>query len=69
MDDKKTYAPHMRNYFEQRPKDIRSYSEYDYTPMPDPVVDPIVSNNIATWEFDYTYNGDDDVFKTSKYLN
>ncbi|MCR3758798.1 hypothetical protein KYB31_07290 [Clostridium felsineum] len=61
----KTYAPHMRDYFDQDPKEVKSYSEYDSTMLPDPVVDPIVCNNIATWEFDYTYNGNDDIFKTS----
>lgn len=55
----------MRDYFDQDPKEVKSYSEYDSTMLPDPVVDPIVCNNIATWEFDYTYNGNDDIFKTS----
>lgn len=61
MKSKKIYAPHMRNYFEQKPHNIRSYSEKDHTELPDPVVDPIVSNNISYSEFDYTYNGGDDV--------
>jgi hypothetical protein len=55
--DKKTrnpYLPNERGYFEQKPMRIKSYSEKDYTELPDPVRDPIVCNNIAWQEFDYT---------------
>ncbi len=52
--DKKPYLPHERGYFEQKPKIIKSYSQSDYTKLPDPVRDPIVSNNISCVEFDYT---------------
>ncbi|MGH4118285.1 hypothetical protein [Clostridium sp.] len=54
-----TYAPHERDFFDIEPREIRSYSETkdDYTILPDPVTDPIVSNNISYVEFDYTYNG------------
>lgn len=51
---KPVYAPKDRGYFEQRPHKIRAYSDKDYTKLPDPVRDPIVANNIATAEFDYT---------------
>lgn len=53
------YAPHRRGYFEQKPRVIKSYSARDYTILPDPVTDPIVSNNISNVEFDYTYDGGD----------
>jgi hypothetical protein len=58
-----TYAPHERDFFEIEPRDIRSYSETknDFTPLPDPVTDPIVSNNISNVEFDYTYNGGQEI--------
>ncbi|WP_234123432.1 hypothetical protein [Clostridium hydrogenum] len=59
--DKTAYAPNKRDYFEQKPKVIKSYSKYDCTKLPDPVRDPIVSNNISSMEFDYTYNRDDDL--------
>ena len=54
--NKKPYLPHERDQMEQEPKTIKSYSqtEGDYTELPDPVRDPIVSNNIAYQEFDYT---------------
>lgn len=56
-----SYAPNKRDFFEQKPKLIKSYSKYDYTKLPDPVRDPIVSNNISSMEFDYTYNKDEDI--------
>lgn len=54
-----TYAPYERDFFDIEPREIKSYSETkdDFTPLPDPVTDPIVSNNISNVEFDYTYNG------------
>lgn len=58
---KKIYGPHERGYLEEKPKQIKSYSKFDYTPLPDPVTDPIISNDISTAEFDYTYNGGDDI--------
>ncbi len=56
MDKKieKPYLPNERGYFDEKPKIIKSYSEKDSTELPDPVTDPIVSNNIACPEFDYT---------------
>lgn len=62
MENKKKalYLPKERDFFEQEPKEIRAYSEKDSIKLPDPVEDPIVANNIATWEFDYTYGGIDD---------
>lgn len=51
------YLPHERDYLEQPPQDIKSCSNTNKkscTPLPDPVRDPIVSNNIAYQEFDYT---------------
>ena len=58
---KKGYAPHNRGYFEQRPQQIKSYSAKDYILLPDPVRDPIVSNNISNVEFDYTYDKGDQI--------
>lgn len=55
------YAPHKRGYFEQRPQQIKSYSAKDYILLPDPVRDPIVSNNISNVEFDYTYDKGDQI--------
>ncbi|MCJ7689260.1 MAG: hypothetical protein MUO60_08065 [Clostridiaceae bacterium] len=58
-----TYAPHERDFFDIKPREIRSYSESkdDFTILPDPVTDPIVSNNISNVEFDYTYNGGQEI--------
>ena len=58
----KSYAPHERGFFEQKPQRIRAYSAKDYTELPDPVRDPIVVNNIAFNEFDYTYNNEGTIF-------
>lgn len=55
------YGPHERGYLEEKPKIIKAHSEVDYTELPDPVRDPIVSNDISNAEFDYTYNGGDDI--------
>ncbi len=41
-DKTKMYAPHQRDFYDQEPQDIRSYSETDSTMLPDPVTDPIV---------------------------
>ena len=66
---KKVYAPHLRNDFEQNPTVIKGYSQKDYTKLPDPVRDPIVSDNISNQEFDYTYDGGDDTGLNSEYIN
>ncbi|MBZ9636807.1 hypothetical protein [Clostridium sp. FP1] len=57
----KLYAPHQRDFYEIEPRDIRSYSEKDSTMLPDPVTDPIVAMNISNVEFDYTYNGGQEI--------
>lgn len=59
--DKLNYGPNKRDYFEQKPKIIKAYSKHDCTKLPDPVRDPIVSNNISNAEFDYTYNKGEDL--------
>ena len=63
--DKKTYLPKERNYLEQNPKIIKAMSPTGktYSKLPDNVRDPIVSNNIACPEFNYTSNelGEDDI--------
>lgn len=56
---KSGYAPNKRGYFEQSPRKIKAYSAKDYTLLPDPVTDDIVSNNISNVEFDYTYDRGD----------
>lgn len=57
----KSYPPNERDYLEEGPKNIESISKNgkSSTMLPNPKVDPIVSNNIATSEFDYT----DSLFK------
>lgn len=62
-DDKNLYAPHERFNMELKPKRIKAISESgkDFTELPDPVRDPIVSNDISNVEFDYTYNCDEDI--------
>ncbi|MGY0373108.1 hypothetical protein [Clostridium sp. JNZ J1-5] len=56
------YGPNQRGYFEIDPPKMRSYSKVDYTPLPNPIQDSIVTNNIAYSEFDYTYNGEEDIW-------
>jgi len=51
----KVYAPHERMQYDLKPKLIKAHSEKDYTLLPDPVRDPIVTNDISNVEFDYTY--------------
>lgn len=58
---KPLYAPNKRGFFEQKPRRMRSYSARDYSVLPDPVRDPIVSNNISNVEFDYTYDRGDQI--------
>ena len=55
MENNKLYGPHERKQHELKPKTIKAFSSKDYTLLPDPVRDPIVSNDISTWEFDYTF--------------
>ncbi|MGH4050705.1 MAG: hypothetical protein ACREVX_05020 [Clostridium sp.] len=57
----KVYAPHERDFYELAQSDIRSYSETDSTMLPDPVTDPIVAMNISNVEFDYTYDGGNEI--------
>ena len=58
----KSYAPLERGFFDQKPQRIKAYSAKDYTELPDPVRDPIVVNNIANAEFNYTYNNEATIF-------
>ncbi|MFD3155787.1 hypothetical protein ACFIJ5_02820 [Haloimpatiens sp. FM7330] len=57
----KSYTPHKRGYFKEKPKQEKSYSKKDSVELPDNVTDPIISNNISNVEFDYTYDGGDDI--------
>lgn len=60
------YLPNERDFKEPSIEDLRSYSPSgDFTNLPNPFTDPIVSNNISTSEFDYT---EDLTFKTSKIM-
>jgi len=53
------YAPNNRGYFDKKPRLYKAFSAKDYTLLPDPVRDPIVSSNISNVEFDYTYDRGD----------
>lgn len=53
MSNKTPYLPRERGYLDQKSQRIKAYSERDYTELPDPVRDPIVTNNISYQEFDY----------------
>ncbi|WBW98759.1 hypothetical protein [Oceanirhabdus sp. W0125-5] len=57
------YGPHQREFLEAGEKQVLSQGPQDHVALPDNVVDPIVSNNIAQAEFDYTY---DSILKTSE---
>lgn len=48
MKHEKEYLPHKRDFLEN-------------TPSKDKVEDDVVCNNISYVEFDYTYNGGDDI--------
>ncbi|HEY8892027.1 MAG TPA: hypothetical protein VIM70_17450 [Clostridium sp.] len=61
-DQTKVYVPHQRDFYELDDEtEIRSYSETDSTILPNPVTDPIVSMNISNVEFDYTYDGGQEI--------
>jgi hypothetical protein len=64
----KVYGPNERDFLEVDPKEVKAYSLEDYTILPDNVQDPIVSNNISYMEFDYTYNGGEDLLGFSSEL-
>lgn len=51
-----TYAPDMRTFLEPSPEDLISGEGKVKTTLPDHTKDPIVCNNIAYSEFDYTDN-------------
>lgn len=54
-DQKKPYLPRTRTSYHPKESEIRSFSPNgDSTPLANPAVDPIVVNNIASQEFDYT---------------
>lgn len=57
---KGVYLPDERGQFDEKPKIIKAYSKKNFTLLPDPIVNPIVSNNISNVEFDYTYKEKDD---------
>ena len=46
----------MRNFLEPAPEDLISGEGKTKTTLPDHTKDPIVCNNIASQEFDYTDN-------------
>ena len=50
-----TYAPKMRTDYSPSDESVESATGVDFpVNMPNPAVDPIVSNNISNAEFDYT---------------
>lgn len=57
----KPYPPNERGFLEASEKPVKSHSLEDYVTLPNHVVDPIVVNNIANAEFDYTYNEESDL--------
>ena len=61
MTKKKPYLPKVRTDYHPTQNEIKSYSPNgESTPLPNPAVDPIVVNNIASQEFDYTDSLTDD---------
>ncbi|MDS0526683.1 hypothetical protein NNC19_13405 [Clostridium sp. SHJSY1] len=54
---KKPYLPKVRTSYSPKQSEIKSFAPNgDSTPLANPAVDPIVVNNIAWQEFDYTEN-------------
>lgn len=52
---KNAYAPKMRTDYSPSDESVESATGVDFpVNMPNPAVDPIVSNNISNAEFDYT---------------
>ncbi|WP_461206780.1 hypothetical protein [Clostridium sp. DL1XJH146] len=62
-----TYGPNDRGFMEQKEQIIRSGNRNGFTDLPDPVTDDIVANNISQSEFDYTYNGGQDIYDEDEY--
>lgn len=61
VENNKIYPPNNRDFYEPEEHDLKSYSPNgDFTILPNPNTDPIVSNNISNVEFDYT---DQSMFK------
>lgn len=60
------YGPNKRDYLEQEPKEVVSCSEKDCAKLTDNVTDNIICNNISYQEFDYTYNGGEDIYNPEK---
>ena len=56
MSNKKTpYLPRVRTCYHPKQNELRSFApDGSSTPLANPAVDPIVVNNIAWQEFDYT---------------
>lgn len=55
MSKEKPYPPKMRTDYDKSGKKLQSFSPSgDSTFIPNPSTDPIVVNNIAWQEFDYT---------------
>lgn len=63
-----SYLPDERGYLEDHPKTIKTYSKnkHSFSTLPDNIEDPIVTNNIDTWEFNNTskdMHKNNDLFK------
>ena len=57
----KTYLPKNRTFYPATKGNLKSYAPNgNYTILPNPAEDPIVVNNIAWQEFDYTEDISDD---------
>lgn len=58
--NKKDYPPNDRTFLKPSPSDLESHSESGpISKLPDNTKDPIVCNNIAFNEFNYTESLDD----------
>jgi hypothetical protein len=62
MAKKIIYGPNQRRYFDTQPEKIRSFSKVNYVNHPAPIANPIVSNDIAWMESDYTYIDEEDIW-------
>ncbi|AYF53567.1 hypothetical protein G8S49_04825 [Clostridium botulinum C] len=57
------YGPNIRDFMEGNQKKLKSYSKNgkSYIELPNNIKDPIISNNIAWSEFNYTYDDESDI--------
>lgn len=51
---KEKKPPYLRDTFSENSDELKMINEKSKINLPDPREDPVVANNIATQEFDYT---------------